>query len=306
MQSEIASEPFTTRNRQWQYRLRRPRAALGALAALCTLAGCATPSTAVGPADGVPVKPASEVRRLVPAAQIERSAAQQFESIKKQAAQKNALLPDADPQVQRLRQIAQRLQPHAYAWNPESRRWQWEVIVLRSDQVNAFCMPGGKIAFFTGILNKLQLNDNEVAAIMGHEMAHALREHARAQMAKAQLTDMGATVLSELLGFGQAGRQVLGYGGQLLSLKFSRDDETDADLVGLDISARAGYDPRAAVSLWRKMQAQSKGAPPQWLSTHPSSGTRIEEISRVLPRVLPVYAQAVGRSLDDLGPDPSR
>ena len=285
---------------------RRVQAMLWLVTGLLGLSGCLAPGSANSPADGVPVKPASEVRRLVPAAQLERSAAQQFEAIKKQAAQKNALLPGNDPQVLRLQAIADRLRPHAYAWNPDARRWQWEVVVLRSDQVNAFCMPGGKIAFFTGILNKLQLSDNEVAAIMGHEMAHALREHARAQMAKAQLTDIGATVLSELLGFGQAGRQVLGYGGQLLSLKFSRDDETDADLVGLDISARAGYDPRAAVSLWKKMQAQSKGAPPQWLSTHPSSGTRIEEISRVLPRVLPLYAQAIGRPLDELGPDPSQ
>ncbi|MFM1881212.1 MAG: hypothetical protein RLZZ344_1446 [Pseudomonadota bacterium] len=291
---------------QPQYRRSHAQGWLWIAVALTALTGCAAPSTAVSPGDGVAVKPASEIRRLVPAAQVERSAAQQFESIKRQAAQKKALVPDTDPQLQRLRQIAQRLQPHAYGWNPDARRWQWEVILLRSDQVNAFCMPGGKIAFYTGILNKLQLNDNEVAAIMGHEMAHALREHARAQMAKSQLTDIGASVLSELLGFGQAGRQVLGYGGQLLGLKFSRDDETDADLVGLDISARAGYDPRSAVSLWRKMQAQSKGAPPQWLSTHPSSGSRIEEISRVLPRVLPLYAQATGKRLDDLGPDPSQ
>ncbi|MBM3374805.1 MAG: M48 family metallopeptidase [Betaproteobacteria bacterium] len=288
------------KNRQ-QAQYRRVRLAAWAMVGLLGLSGCAaTPSTASGPTDSVPVKPTSEVRRLIPAAQIERSAAQQFDAIKKQAAQKNALLPDTDPEVIRLRAIANRLKPHAYAWNPDARRWQWEVIVLRSDQVNAFCMPGGKIAFFTGILNRLSLSDEEVAAIMGHEMAHALREHARAQMAKAQLTDIGASVLSEVLGFGQAGRQVLGYGGQLLSLKFSRDDETDADLVGLDLAARAGYDPRAAISLWRKMQSQSRGAPPQWLSTHPSGNSRIDEISRVLPRVLPLYAQAIGTSLEAL------
>jgi predicted Zn-dependent protease len=283
-----------------QPQYRGARAACWLLVGVLGLAGCAAPGGASGPTDSVPVKPASEVRRLVPAAQLERSAAQQFEGIKRQAAQKNALLPDHDPQVVRLRAIASRLQPHAYAWNADARRWQWEVIVLRSDQINAFCMPGGKIAFFTGILTRLNLTDDEVAAIMGHEMAHALREHARAQMAKAQLTEFGATVLSEVLGFGQAGRHALGYGGQLLSLKFSRDDETDADLVGLDLAARAGFDPRAAISLWRKMQAQSKGAPPQWLSTHPSGGSRIDEISRVLPRVLPLYAQAIGTSLESL------
>lgn len=275
-----------------QYRL--ARLGVWALLGLSGLAGCANTGAARVQPHELPVGPASEIRRLVPAAQLERAAAQQFEDLKKQAAQKKALLPDNAPQVQRLRAIADRLLPHASAWNPDAQRWQWEVIVLRSDQVNAFCMPGGKIAFFTGILEKLNLSDDEVAAIMGHEMAHALREHARTQMAKSQLTDIGATLLSELLGFGQAGRQVLGYGGQLLSLKFSRDDETDADMVGLELSARAGYDPRAAISLWRKMQSQGKGVPPQWLSTHPSGETRIEEISRVLPHVLPLYTKAKG------------
>ena len=111
---------------------------------------------------------------------------------------------------------------------------------------------------------------------------------------------MGASIVSELLGFGQLGRQALGFGTQLLGLKFSRDDEKEADLVGLDIAARAGFDPRAALSLWRKMQEANKGAPPQWLSTHPSGNARMEEISMVLPRVLPLYAKAIGRSLEDL------
>jgi predicted Zn-dependent protease len=144
------------------------------------------------------------------------------------------------------------------------------------------------------------LDDDEVALVMGHEMAHALREHTRDRLAKSQLTDMGASIVSELLGFGQLGRQAIGFGTQLLGLKFSRDDEKEADLVGLDMAARAGYDPRAALSLWRKMNEANKGAPPEWLSTHPSGSTRMEEISMALPRVLPLYARAIGKAVEDL------
>lgn len=275
---------------------------------LLSLLGCATgqPSRSLaGPGDGVVVGESSELRKLVPASQLERSAAQQYEDLKKQATKKNALLADSHPQVVRLRAIADRLKPFAQQWNPAAASWHWEVIVLKSDQINAFCMPGGKIAFYTGILDKLSLTDQEAATVMGHEMAHALREHARDRMAKGQLTDLGATILSSALGMGGAGRQALGYGTQLLTLKFSRNDETEADLVGMDIAARAGYDPRSGVTLWRKMQQASRGAPPEWLSTHPSGGSRIEEISRNLPRVLPLYATAIGKTLDTLPPDPS-
>lgn len=272
------------------------------------LSGCVNTSAGTslaGPGDGVAVGEASEIRRLVPAARLEQSAAEQFEALKKKALEKRALLADSDPIVMRLRSIAERLKPHARQWNPDAQRWKWEVAVFQSDQINAFCMPGGKIGFYTGILTKLKLTDDEVAMIMGHEMAHALREHSRDRLAKAQLTDIGASVLSAVLGFGEAGRQAMGFGTQIIGMKFSRDDESDADLVGLDIAARAGFDPRAAISLWRKMQAANKGAPPEWFSTHPASSTRIEDISRNLPRVLPLYAKVIGRTLDTLPPDPS-
>ncbi len=272
-----------------------------------TLSACATHSpTLAGPGDGVVVGEGSEIRKLVPARQLEQSAARQFEALKKEASKKKALLANDDPQVKRLQKIAADLKPFAQSWNPDAARWPWEVIVLKSNQINAFCMPGGKIAFYTGILEKLKLTDHEVAVVMGHEMAHALREHARDRMAKNQLTDLGATILSNVLGFGDAGRQALGYGTQLLTLKFSRDDETEADLVGMDIAARAGYDPRAGIGLWRKMQAASKNNPPEWFSTHPAGSTRIDEISRNLPRVLPLYAKAIGATMQTLPPDPSR
>ena len=142
------------------------------------------------------------------------------------------------------------------------------------------------------ILQQLQLDDEEVACIMGHEAAHALREHARERMGKSSATSIGLSLGAQLLGLGSLGDAAANLGTQLLTLKFSRDDETEADLVGMELAARAGYDPEAGVRLWQKMQQASKGAPPQWMSTHPSSGTRINEIRDKLPKVLPLYAQA--------------
>ncbi len=242
--------------------------------------------------EGVNVGENSVFSRLVSAREMEQMAAQQYQQVLREAAQQNALAPASHPQVQRLRAIANRIIPHAIAWNPRAKDWKWEVNLIGSKQINAWCMPGGKIAFYTGILQQLQLTDDEAAAIMGHEIAHALREHARERAGKNAATNMGANVLSELFGLGAIGRTVVGGGVQLLSLTYSRSDETEADLVGLELAARAGYDPRAGISLWKKMSAASKGAPPQWLSTHPAGATRIAEIERNLPKVLPLYERA--------------
>ena len=249
---------------------------------------------------GIQVDKPSKLRNLVPAEQLERAADKQFNQMKREAAQKNALARDDHPELIRLRTIAQRLMPHAARWNPASSRWAWEVQLFGSNAINAFCMPGGKIGFYLGILEKLKLTDNEVAMIMGHEMAHALREHSRERLAKNQLTGIGAGLLSSILGLGDLGRTVMDYGAQLTMLKFSRDDESEADLIGLDIAARGGFDPRAGVTLWRKMSSASNKTPPQWLSTHPSGTDRITEIERHLDRVMPLYAKSIGVSLDQL------
>ena len=164
--------------------------------------------------------------------------------------------------------------------------------MLGSKDLNAFCMPGGKIAFFYGILQQLQLTDDEVATIMGHEMAHALREHARERMGKTAATRLGAGCASALLGLGNLGDAALNMGAQLLTLRFSREDESEADIVGMELAARAGYEPAAGVTLWQKMMSASKGAPPQFLSTHPAGEARIKEIEQKLPKVRPIHARA--------------
>ena len=247
-------------------------------------------------ADGVQMDDRSSLANLIPAEDIEAAASRQYRQLLQQAAQQHALAPPDHPQVLRLRAIAQRLIPFTTASNlrstPRAAQWKWEVNLIGSKQINAFCMPGGKIAFFYGILDQLKMSDEEVAMVMGHEMAHALREHARERMGKTAATNGLIELGSALLGLGQGGRYLANMGGQLLTLRFSRDDESEADKVGLDLAARAGYDPHAGVTLWQKMVAQNKRAPPQWLSTHPAGATRIHDIESNLPLVEPVYARA--------------
>ena len=246
---------------------------------------------AVAARDGVKLRHSSYLAKLVPASLVENQSLAQYNELTRQAFQKHTLVEDGDPQIERLRRIQQRLLPHSYKFNERARDWKWEVNLIEQNTVNAFCMPGGKIAFFTGILSKLQLTDDEVAMVMGHEIAHALREHARERMAKSTLSNYGGQIIGGLL-LGQAGQQLGAQAGGLLTLKFSRDDESEADLVGMELAARAGYDPRAGITLWQKMSAQSKGAPPAWFSTHPSSKSRIKAIEANLPDVLPLYEDA--------------
>jgi predicted Zn-dependent protease len=234
----------------------------------------------------------SRFTKLVSAEQVEAAAAQQYQGMLRGASQKNAVAPADHPQVVRLRAIAQAITPFATSWNGRASSWRWEVNLLMSRELNAFCMPGGKIAFYYGILQKLQLTDDEVATIMGHEVAHALREHARERMGKTMATRGVVELGAAIFGLGGAGRMMADMGTQLLTLKFSRDDETEADIVGMDLAARAGYDPAAGVSLWRKMLAASGGKQPEFISTHPAGDTRIKDIQAKLPKVQPLYAKA--------------
>jgi Zn-dependent protease with chaperone function len=258
------------------------------------LAGTAATASAVLPAAAqVDVGKSSALRKLVPAEELEGAAQQQYAQMMGEAQNKRALVPPSHPQVQRLRHIAERLIPNTAPWNARAAQWKWEVNLINSPQINAFCMPGGKIAFYTGILDKLELSDDEAAMIMGHEMAHALREHARARVAKSTATNLGLRLGAQLLGLGQIGDVAAGLGTQLLTLRFSRDDETEADLVGLELAARAAYQPSASVSLWQKMTSANSGAGgPSFLSTHPPGPNRIRELESNLPRVQGLYEAA--------------
>ncbi|QJQ06183.1 M48 family metallopeptidase [Undibacterium piscinae] len=254
--------------------------------------------------DGVKVGEMSVFRKFVGSGALEGQAAQQYLQTMQQAQQQNALAPANNPQVLRLRAIAAKLIPYSLRWNERSKEWKWQVNLIGSKQINAYCMPGGKIAFYTGILESLKLTDDEVAIVMGHEIAHALREHGAERAGKTMAANLGVKALelfASVKGYDPSLAGTVGGGiAKVGMLKFSRDDETEADVVGLDIAARAGYDPRAGVALWQKMDMASKGAPPQWLSTHPAGTDRIAEIRRHLPEVMPLYAHAKGIDLKSI------
>ncbi|HXC38172.1 MAG TPA: M48 family metallopeptidase [Burkholderiales bacterium] len=246
---------------------------------------------------GVTVRRQSRLAKLISSSDIEQASAAQYQQLKQQAQQQGALAAQNDPQLNRLRAIALRILPFTTKWNSRAQEWPWEINLFKSQQINAFCMPGGKIAFFTGIIDTLHLTDDEIAIVMGHEITHALREHSREQIGKQAATSLGANVLSQLLGLGNVGNAVLGAGANLLSLRFSRDDETEADAIGLELAARGGYNPEAGISLWKKMQQATQGsAPPKWLSDHPANEDRIQRITQHLPEVMPLYERAKAQS----------
>lgn len=265
------------------------RGATAALA-LTALAGCTGMNTTQSGAIGV--NRTQYMSSLVPSQALEQEASQQYTDILKQAQAKNLLDRDAQ-QLARVRAISQRLIAQVGVFRPDAAGWKWEVHVLSSDEVNAWCMPGGKIAVYTGLIAKIKPTDDELAAVMGHEIAHALREHARERVSQQMATNLGLSVLSIATGSSAASD----LGSELTSVMFtlpnSRTHETEADRMGVELAARAGYDPRAAVTLWQKMGAADSGnAPPEILSTHPSAASRISDLQAAAQQVMPLYQQA--------------
>jgi len=228
----------------------------------------------------------------VSTAELQQVANKQYAQMMGQAQSAGALDVDT-PQVQRVRAITNRLVAQVGAFRPEAANWPWEVHDLRSDEVNAWCMPGGKMAVYTGLINKIQPTDDELAAVLGHEMAHALREHSREQISQQMATEVGLSVLSAVTGVSAAGDLGAALTNVMFTLPNSRTHESEADQIGVELAARAGYDPRAAVTLWQKMASLSGGSgQPEFLSTHPSPTTRIAELQRHAEKVMPLCEQA--------------
>lgn len=260
---------------------------IATLAGSLTLAGCS--STTQTGATGVDRKQLL----LVSSEEVNQLAAKSYQEDLAKARAANVL--DQDPaMLNRLRTIANRLIPHVRQFRGDAQSWKWEVHTITSNELNAYVAPGGKIMFYTGIVKRLNLTDDEIAAIMGHEMSHALREHARERISRAYAQQTGLGLLASAVGLSDGQQQLLGMATQLgLDLPHSRGQESEADVLGLELMARAGYNPRAALSLWQKMQKASQGEPPKFLSTHPSSADRMTQINAILPRVTPLYQQAL-------------
>lgn len=229
---------------------------------------------------------------LVSEKEMEQGAEKAYADILKQAKAENKL--NTNPQeVKRLRIIADRLIPQVKIFREDALKWDWEVNLIKSDQLNAWCMPGGKIAFYTGIIHKLHLTDAEIAAIMGHEIAHALREHGRERASQAMLGQAGLTLVSLVT---DAPAYAMDASNMVMNVTFllpnSRMHETEADRMGVELAARAGYDPYAAVDVWKKMSKIATEAPPEFLSTHPSNSSRIKDLKKYAKKVEPLYAAA--------------
>ena len=229
---------------------------------------------------------------LVSSAQADSAALQSYRGELDKARQSGALNTDR-ANLERIRRIADRLIPQTAVFRPDAASWQWEVNLQTKDELNAYCASGGKIMFFTGIINRLRLTDDEIAAIMGHEMAHALREHGRERMSQSVAQEVGMNVIAAATGMSSGGAQMMQTAAQLaLTLPHSRGQESEADIIGLELLARAGYNPNAAVVLWQKMGQAGAGGGPAFLSTHPSGPQRIQSLQAAIPRVMPLYDQA--------------
>ncbi len=256
-----------------------------------SLAACQTVETTKGGAVGID----RDQRMAVSAEDVNASSVKQYAQMMAEAKKKNVL--DRDPaQVQRVQAITKRLVAQVGAFRPDAAKWPWEVHVVSLAEVNAWCMPGGKMAIYTGLIDKLNATDDEIAAVMGHEISHALREHARERISRQMGTQMAVGIAGALFGIGELGQ---GLGNMVadvtLNLPNSRTHEVEADRMGVELAARAGYNPSAAISLWEKMAKNSSGGqPPKWLSTHPSHADRIADLRAYSAKVMLLYQAAKG------------
>ena len=270
------------------YQPRFIQTVISVLVACCLLVACANTSR-----PGVVGVERSQFM-MISAAQIDRISAISYEQQAK-AAQKKKILITSGPEYERLKTIANRLIPQTAVFRDDTRNWNWGLQLIDSPIVNATCAPGGRITFYSGIINKLNLTDDEIAAIMGHEIAHAVREHGREQVSQALAQNIISNVALAAAGAGSAqsidaANQIMQY---VLVLPNSRQNEREADAIGLELAARGGYDPRAAITLWQKMSKESQGKnPPEFLSTHPSNENRIKDLSALIPKVMPLYEAA--------------
>lgn len=214
----------------------------------------------------------------------------------------NHLISNDPRETEPVKRVAERIVRAAMRskYAETAKRFQWEIVVIREDEtVNATVLPGGKITVYSGIL-PIAANEAGLAAILGHEVTHALARHGGERMSQETLAQLGMAGASLALqgggvdpGAGQQIMQALGAGAKYgVLLPFSRQHESEADYIGLLLAAQAGYDPEEAVRVWQRMEQASSGQPPEFLSTHPSHGTRIQQLREWMPEALGYYRQA--------------
>jgi predicted Zn-dependent protease len=255
--------------------------------ALLTTGACETVNTTSAGAVGVDRKQ----QMLVPSAQIEQGAAEAYEAELKAARDKGVLNTDKS-QLARVTTIARRIVAATPTFRSDAAAWNWQFNVQKNKDLNAYCMPGGRIMVYSGLIESLDLSDAELATVLAHEVAHALREHTRERVSRTYAQQLVLSGAAAVTGVSEGTADLANMVAQVtFQLPFSRDQESEADQIGLELMARAGYDPRAAVTLWNKMSAAASSGQPKFLSTHPAPKDRIKDIEKNLPRVLPLYAK---------------
>jgi Zn-dependent protease with chaperone function len=241
-------------------------------------------------------------RNLIPSPMLETQATEEFNQIAYGAEHANRLYSDTDAHVTRVRSIVDRMIPYSLKWNERAKGWKWDVAVVRSNDIRMYCLPGGKIVVYGGLLDRPRLNDNELGMLIGHEIAHALREHARERLGQLQASQLDSTgTIPQLFGLADLGAAPLGIGSRLLEMKYESTDETEADVIGSDIASRAGFDPRAAVTAWDKLAHATRSDRERgFIYVHPYTPARRQDIIKRLPDMLPLYAKAIGKTVDTL------
>ncbi|WP_447272661.1 M48 family metallopeptidase [Burkholderia sola] len=240
-------------------------------------------------------------RTLIPSPLLEQLTANEYAQIVQTAADSNRLLPANQPRVKRLRAIVAKLAPYSVKWNDRVKSWAWDVNAIRSRDIRLTCLPGGKVLVYGGMLDRVRLNDDEFGVLLAHGIAHALREHARSNFSVASQTSLRAAALPPLFGVGDPLPQALNLGERLQSLHYDPTDETEADVIGGDIAARAGFDPRAAITLWDKLAVATRANKASgFIYTHPYSTARRQDLLNRLPDLMPLYAKATGKRVESL------
>jgi predicted Zn-dependent protease len=230
---------------------------------------------------------------VVSASEVDRLSAVSYNEQNQKAKEKNILLTSG-PEYDRLKAISNRLISQTGVFRDDTRQWNWQLVLINAPILNATCAPGGKITFYSGLIEQLNLTDDEIAAIMGHEIAHALREHGRERLSQAMAQSAVTNIAMAAAGaYGSAISAANQAAQYILVLPNSRQNESEADAIGLELAARAGFKPQAAISVWQKMNKATQGkGTPEFLSTHPSGETRIEQLSELMPAVEPLYLSA--------------
>ena len=199
--------------------------------------------------------------------------------------------------TQRIQRITNRLITQAKIMRPSTDQWEWSVVVIDDpDTVNAWCMAGGRMAIYTGLIDKMHPTDDELAQIMGHEIAHALSNHTAEQMSIALATQLGimtAGIASERPAVAMTGTAMAA--ALAIQLPNSRTAESEADRIGIELAAKAGFNPKAAVTVWEKMNQLNEKRPPQFLSTHPDPANRMKELAKLEAEMMPYYRQAIAK-----------